>query len=61
MREHQKCKEGKNHVWKKVVKCVKGEELTKEGFDYKTKDLKKDLFAFEQCGVYQGTKLRRKE
>lgn len=36
-----KCKSGRKHVWKRVVKCVRGPVLTNKGFNYKTGTVKK--------------------
>lgn len=48
------CKSGESHKWKRVVKCVVGQnKLPNGGFDYKTGKLNSTLYAFKQCQVYK--------
>ena len=51
--ERVKCKSGEEHKWKRIVKCVQGDEvLSSGGFDYKTGGLSKDLYNFQECKLY---------
>ncbi len=48
-----KCKSGEEHKWKRVVKCVQGQEkLANGGFDYKTGELHEDKYRFKDCHTY---------
>ena len=48
------CKSGESHKWKRVVKCVQGQnQLSNGGFDYKTGALNKTLYDFKQCDMYK--------
>lgn len=48
------CKSGENNKWKRVVKCVEGNQvLAKSGLDYRTGRLSSKRYNYQQCKMYK--------
>jgi len=53
MAERATCQSGEEHKWKRVVKCVVGQEtLQSGGLDYSTGQLHQNLYKFKECKLY---------